>query len=617
MGEFARASMTGPAASARSALRIGPRMLLLVGIGVLGPVSLLGWAALVSLSGLSAQVLVERRAVAAAVAMRAEHEVRTVVETLSTVPAARGFDVGDADPVPEQEALRTAHLRMRVLNALVLAGPDGRIIALEPERFEAGTLSLGGLPEVSVVLATGRPMVTGVVRVNDQPAHVFLVPVRDRAGRVAALVGGIRETTDATWASMLGTAPAGAVVDLLDGHAVVVASNIGGRAGRDAEGPALLRGWLARRQLAAEAVARDDGEREVIAFAPLSIVPWAVSVRQDEREVFGAVSALRRRVLIVGPLVIGFALLFTWGAAQSVRLPLAVLGRSARRITEGDLSRPVPPLPRDEIGDLGESFERMRGQLADSMDRITRHAQELEARVAERTRDLEAARDALEAHNAQRGRLLGKVITAQEEERKRLARELHDETCQKVAALGIRIDTALGADSMDAMRERLGDARALASRTLDDIHRVIFDLRPSVLDDLGLLPAIRWYATRQLEARGIAVRCDFPDTDVRVPPEIETALFRAVQEAINNIARHSRAESALIEIDVRPGELFIQVEDDGTGFDVEAVKAPSESGRGLGLLGLRERMELLGGTVAVDSSPGDGTRVTLRVRRVE
>jgi two-component system sensor histidine kinase UhpB len=200
------------------------------------------------------------------------------------------------------------------------------------------------------------------------------------------------------------------------------------------------------------------------------------------------------------------------------------------------------------------------------------------------------------------------VITAQEEERKRLARELHDETCQKLAALGMRLDTALRADSPCAMRGRLGDARALATQTLDDVHRVIFDLRPSVLDDLGLLAAIRWYAHRQLEPAGIAVRCDFADLDLHLPAEIDTALFRSVQEAVNNIARHSRAENALIEIHHAAEGLQIAIDDDGVGFDLNEVTSTVDSGRGLGLTGLRERMELLGGTFAIDASPGDGTR---------
>ena len=233
--------------------------------------------------------------------------------------------------------------------------------------------------------------------------------------------------------------------------------------------------------------------------------------------------------------------------------------------------------------------------------------------MAARTRELQDGHRELQLKDEFRGKLLRKVITAQEEERKRLARELHDETCQKLAALGIRLDTALGAGSPEDCAERLGDARALATQTLDDVHRVIFDLRPSVLDDLGLLAAIRWYAQRQLEPRGIAVRLDFADLNLRLPAEIETALFRSVQEAVNNIARHSGAENALIEIDLGGNGLQIDIEDDGVGFDVDEVTSTVESGRGLGLTGLRERMELIGGAAVIDSSPGDGTRVRFAV----
>jgi signal transduction histidine kinase len=290
-----------------------------------------------------------------------------------------------------------------------------------------------------------------------------------------------------------------------------------------------------------------------------------------------------------------------------------VLGRAARRIADGDLTRPVPVLAGDEVGDLGASFETMRRRLADSMERITHANQELEQRVAERTHDLEQAHDELRARDELRGRLLRQVISAQEEERKRLARELHDETCQKLAALGIRLDTAAQAGSADEVRAGLGEVRALAAQTLEDVHRVIFDLRPSVLDDLGLLAAIQWYAKRKLGPRGIAVRCEVEDADLRLPPEVEIAVFRAVQEALNNVARHSGAENALIELAHTAAALTVTIEDDGHGFSVEEVAVPSESGRGLGLLGLRERIDLVGGQVTVDSSPGDGTRVTIRV----
>jgi signal transduction histidine kinase len=261
--------------------------------------------------------------------------------------------------------------------------------------------------------------------------------------------------------------------------------------------------------------------------------------------------------------------LFAWGVARSVKRPLAELEGAAARIAAGDLTHPLPPLGDDEIGRLGRSFEAMRVALA---------------------------------RDETRKRLLRKVISAQEEERKRIARELHDETCQTITALKMKLDVT-------------GDAeeQAMAGRSLDELHRIIYDLRPSILDDLGLLAAIRWMAQRNLGPQGIQVRCEFEDLPQHVPPDTEIAVFRAVQEAVSNVVRHAKAEKVLIEIAAAKGILEIDVEDDGEGFDPAEVGGPSASGRGLGILGLHERMELIGGTAKVTSSPGAGTRVSLRV----
>ena len=151
----------------------------------------------------------------------------------------------------------------------------------------------------------------------------------------------------------------------------------------------------------------------------------------------------------------------------------------------------------------------------------------------------------------------------------------------------------------------------MATRALDDVHRLILDLRPSVLDDLGLLSAIRWYADRTLTARGIAVRCEFGELG-RLPPELETALFRLCQEAMSNVARHAQATQVLVEVAVSGREIAVDVEDDGRGFDPEAV-ARREGRRPWGLLGIRERAELLGGAARIESSPGNGTRVSVRI----
>jgi signal transduction histidine kinase len=144
---------------------------------------------------------------------------------------------------------------------------------------------------------------------------------------------------------------------------------------------------------------------------------------------------------------------------------------------------------------------------------------------------------------------------------------------------------------------------------IDDLHRVIYDLRPSVLDDLGLLPAIRSYADKHLASRGVTVHCEFPDTIPALSLDATTALYRVVQEALTNVARHARAESVFVGCTVTSDRITLEVEDDGAGFEPGRMKRPRETGEGLGLLGMHERLALVGGRCDIDSEPGGGTRV--------
>jgi signal transduction histidine kinase len=159
--------------------------------------------------------------------------------------------------------------------------------------------------------------------------------------------------------------------------------------------------------------------------------------------------------------------------------------------------------------------------------------------------------------------------------------------------------------------------RHLVARIVDGIRRLIVDLRPSVLDDLGLAAAIRSFAEAHLTRRGVAVRCEIDDADLRLPSTVETAVFRAVQEALVNVARHAQAQTVLIQIAVEGHALAVEIEDDGIGFVMEPAQTDSESLRGIGLLGMRERIELVGGTVRVESEPGRGTRVVMSVPIVQ
>ena len=377
----------------------------------------------------------------------------------------------------------------------------------------------------------------------------------------------------------------GVVLDLIDSGGAVLASSDHGTARAD----------------------------DVLTAAPVALTPWHLRLRQPRKEAFAAAEALERRMQVLIPVFLGLAAVFTWGAVRSVRRPLALLTASAEHIAAGDLSRPIPRLPEDEVGRLGLALETMRAALASSLEEI-RHANAgLEQRVAERTRALELLTAQLKDRDARRAELVRKLLSAQEDERRRIARELHDETCQTVLVLSFGIDTALSASMPEDVRARLKDVKSLASRTLDGLHRVIFDLRPSILDDLGLAAAVRWYAARHLTPLGIAVHAEIEGLDERLPQEIEIPVFRAVQEALMNVARHSEAQSVLIQMSRRDGSLDVEIEDDGKGFVPASVAQPTESGKGLGLLGMRERIEILGGTLTIDSAPGEGARVAFSI----
>lgn len=212
-----------------------------------------------------------------------------------------------------------------------------------------------------------------------------------------------------------------------------------------------------------------------------------------------------------------------------------------------------------------------------------------------------------------RGELFKKALNAQEEERRRIARELHDDTSQSLAAVLFAAEECLEMDNTVDMHPRLEKMRELAQHTLDGVHKIIFDLRPTVLDHLGLTPALRWFADFRLESNGVRVSIEEVSSPARLPTEIETALFRVVQEAINNIARHSAARNVRIMFQFDAESAEVLVEDDGVGFDVTQLHITPGSTRGLGLVGMQERLELLGGSLTVCSEPGFGTQLRVFV----
>ena len=221
----------------------------------------------------------------------------------------------------------------------------------------------------------------------------------------------------------------------------------------------------------------------------------------------------------------------------------------------------------------------------------------------------------LQSKEQMREQLLRRIISAQEDERQRVARELHDVTSQALATLGIGLEVITTAPQLNAKEReaQMDGIKSLLAATSKDVHRLIYDLRPSLLDDLGLSAALRSYAHNSLDAAGVEVHVETVGQEKRLPPEVEIALFRIVQEAVANIARHAHAESAYISLEFKEKSIAVQIEDDGIGFDHSHGFTSSAGGQGVGLLGMQERAELLGGTLVIDTRPGGGTRVAVEV----
>jgi len=223
--------------------------------------------------------------------------------------------------------------------------------------------------------------------------------------------------------------------------------------------------------------------------------------------------------------------------------------------------------------------------------------------------------EALQRKEQARGELLRKIMSVQEEERKRIARELHDEVSQSLTASAFNAEALLNKLPSDAeeIKGRLEEIRDIAIRTMDEIHRVVYQLRPSLLDDLGLVAAVQWLADHYLEEAGIKVLFETVGSERPLSAEAESTLFRITQEAITNIARHAGAESVSIAVEFRDQSAAVHIEDDGHGFSVEEVTSSLETDRGLGLLGMKERAELLDGYLKIEAQPGQGTKVYAEV----
>lgn len=302
----------------------------------------------------------------------------------------------------------------------------------------------------------------------------------------------------------------------------------------------------------------------------------------------GILLDITSQVLLATTIVLALSLLAATFLTFILTRPILDLVNAARAIGRGDFSQRVRRYASDEIGELADAFNQMVVTL-EKADEVRRDRENL------------------------RSQLLKGVITAQEEERGRIARELHDSTSQGLTSLMVGLRGLDATCDNPQVHNHAQELRQIAGQMLDDVHSLAVQLRPPVLDDLGLQAALERLANEWGIHHHILVDVLVHLGSERLPGAIEIALYRMLQEALTNVSRHAQASSVSILVERRQQAIVAVVEDDGQGFDAEQIH---RDGR-LGLIGIRERADILGGRVMIESAQGRGTSLFIWIPLAE
>jgi signal transduction histidine kinase len=416
------------------------------------------------------------------------------------------------------------------------------------------------------------------------------VPVHNVDGALGNVLAGLVSFASAEFEALLQEAVVGetGIVYLVDHTGQVLTSSISGQPGQESslEGHTGIEVCLQDSEAGATFCQAPDGEQMTLAYAPVAFADagWRVIIRQPWAEVIGPVLRYSQLMPLVAALAAIVSLLTLYYGVRAIAQPLQALGRRAERVAWGDFDATGAPVGGvEEIEDLRRTLDMM----------------------AKRIRTYQ---------NVMRS-YIGAMTRGQEEERKRLARELHDDTTQALIALGQQLERTqkLLPEHSSRAAERLNELRTDLVHIVDDVRRFSRNLRPTYLEDLGFIPALEML-TRKADQEGpLSVHFAVAGQVRRLPPDLELACYRIVQEALNNVAQHAKAAHVWLEVHFEADQLVLSIRDDGKGFETpDLPDSLAEQGH-FGLVGVRERAFLYGGHLAIRSALGQGTLVTVQL----
>lgn len=748
--------------------RIGLLVFLSLALG-LGLFSLMG---VQSLNDSTQRTLEERLTMSRIVASHLDETVYHSLIHLRDAAASRGSL--PTEPEFREEArvlINTAKQTGIFSQGIFLIDSHGKVLQ-QLYQFDAEGQVLPGYGDVESLVASGKAAWSSLVNApaTTNPVVFAVAPIRDPGGRY---IGALSMAVDVKMSSIGGfikpiTLGNTGYVEIVDMNGVVLARTEPGRppqAFEMSDHPGRFAQLMAEGKATVRTCHRCHGaenqierRKDVLAFAPLSFAPWGVAIRQSEEEAFAIADQLKKRLLLLGGIIVVSMFLVVWIFMQGVMRPLRMLTSAAARVATGDFRAVMPIWRRDEIGQLSGAFASMTRDLEKTHSELVSRNQELLtlnsiAATVSLSLDLEeilnrATRKVLEitgsdvgcvflkdakkeefklascvgnsnlfgcqeatSHTANcachqvlqfghallvndtsqcpvlaresaskkgstgfvsvplkskdkvlgvmnvtysaercftysdfelmhsigyhvglavensllyqearnkeelRGQLLSAIINAEEEERKRISRELHDGCAQTLTGLIMKIESAESTLSprLPAVADRLASARLIAVRVLDEMRKIMRGLRSTDLDELGLVAAIRSNAKTLLEAVDIRLDFEAQGFNRSLPIPTETALFRIVQEAVHNIIKHSGAHYATIRMRMERDKIVAAIGDDGRGFDAASPLAPGKGVQSLGLVGMQERAALLAGTLSVSSTPGHGTLIVVEI----
>ena len=581
------------------------RIALLVLGGLAVGLGLFSWLGVRSVSESIDRTLDERLTMARMMASQVDGmlnyvlvELRNAAGTGTELFAGERFDA-------TAQSLRSTFDQLGIAGqVIVLTGADGGTVLAYPRDLEITAAEMLAQPTTREAL-DGGATISGLVSgpLSATPMVLISVPVTDDEGEIVGVLTcaiDIRQSSVALPGEAIALGRTG-YAEIVDGNGLVLARTEPGtppdaleRSDHPDRFAELIAGGKATtgtchrcHETAGEAVERG---RDVLAFAPLSVTSWGVVIRQPEEEALAPTAQLGQRLILGGIVVVVGTLVLVGVMMRGLVRPIRLLTSAAAKVAAGDFSVEIPIQRRDEIGQLSSAFRSMTEKLAASRDELVLRNQELRTYGAY-------------------------VVRVHEDERQRLARELHDGTIQELMLLCHRLDdverdaAALSPEAIKGLRE----ARDTAAEIVKDMRDFARSLRPPTLDDLGMVTSIR-RLLRDLEERSeIRGRHRVVGEERRLSPDVELGMFRIAQEALRNVERHAEATRANITIAFGKDKVKLEVRDNGAGFVADGASGESGGGTRLGLVSMRERAALLGGTLKVQSGPRNGTRVAASI----